>query len=247
MSLDPTPHEARAALRWLIEMGADEIVADQPIDQFAVRPAPKSAAPAPAAPAILRERAEDCASVAELAAMLERLDECPLKKTASHLAFAGGNLEGHLMVIGDAAGKDEDLTGQPFAGDNDMLLAKMLAAIGLSTSHEDPPKAASLFNLIPWRPPGNRPPTETEIVQCLPFMLRAIEILKPRFILCLGALAAQRVTGRKENLMALRGKILEHHGIPVVATFHPRLLLQQASQKRLAWRDLLMLREAIDG
>lgn len=249
MTVDLTPQEARAQLAWLIEMGADEIVGDHPVDQFAVKPKPPPAKPVAAAPvesAPLRARVEDCGSVKELAAMLERFDECPLKKTASHLAFAGGNLAGHLMVVGDVPGKEEDLTGAPFAGETEMLLTRMLAAIGISTNAEEPARAASLFNLVPWRPPGNRPPTEPEIAQCLPFMVRAIEICRPKFILCLGTIAAQRLSGRKDNLMSLRGKLLTYgDGVPMVATFPPRLLLQQASQKRLSWRDLLTLREAM--
>jgi uracil-DNA glycosylase len=251
MTLDLTPQEARAALAWLIEMGADEVVGDLPIDQFAVKPTPPPARPAAVAarePAALRARPEECASVAELIAMLERFDECPLKKTASHLAFAGGNLAGHLMVVGDVPGKDEDLAGTPFAGENEMLLIRMLAAIGISASAEDPPKAASLFNLVPWRPPGNRPPTEPEVAQCVPFLTRAIEICQPKFILCLGTIAAQRLSARKDNLMSLRGKPLTYSGrIPMIATFPPRMLLQQPSQKRLAWRDLLSLKEAMDN
>jgi uracil-DNA glycosylase len=246
MSLDLTPQGARAALSWLIEMGADEIVSEQAVDQFAEKakaPAAKPAAAPPAMPVAVQTKAEECNSVAELAAMLERFDECPLKKTASHLAFAGGTLNAHLMVIGDVPGKEEDLAGEPFAGENEMLLTRMLGAIGILASDGDPEKAASLFNLVPWRPPGNRPPTEPEIAQCLPFLLRAIEIVKPKFILCFGSIAAQKISGRKDNLMSLRGKPLAHHGIPMIATFPPRLLLQQASQKRLAWRDLLTLKE----
>jgi uracil-DNA glycosylase len=247
---DMTPHEAREALAWLIAMGADEIVGERAVDQFAAKSkpaAPRLVAPPPLGPVALRAWPEECASVAELAAMLERFEDCPLKKTASHLCFSGGNLAGHLMVVGDVAGKEEDLAGRPFAGENELLLTKMLGAIGISPQAEEPAEAASLFNLIPWRPPGNRPPNEPEILQCLPFLMRAIELVRPKFILCFGALAAQRVTGRKENIMSLRGKWLARGSIPVVATFPPRLLLQQAPQKRLVWRDLVMLKEAMTG
>jgi uracil-DNA glycosylase len=252
MRSDMTPQQARQALAWLIEMGADEIALDEPVNQLLAKPKPQPA-PAPvlalARPVTVKAHVEDCATIAELIALLERFDACPLKKTASHLAFAAGNFDADLMVVGDVAGKDEDLAGTPFAGDNELLLSKMLAAIGISPEAEVPAQSASLFNLIPWRPPGNRPPIDSEVTQCLPFLERAIAICRPKFILCLGNLAAQKVTGSRGSLMRLRGQWQEHETggikVPVIASFHPRMLLQQASQKRLAWRDLLTLKEAM--
>jgi uracil-DNA glycosylase len=247
-----TPHQAKAALAWLIEMGADEIARDEPVNQFAVlpkRPPAPAAAAAPVHPVTVKAHVEDCASISELRELLDRFDACPLKKTASHLAFAAGNFAADLMVVGDVAGKEEDLAGTPFAGENELLLRKMLAAIGLSPDAAEPHRSASLFNLIPWRPPGNRPPIDSEVAQCLPFLERAIAICRPKLIFCLGTLAAQKVGGNRSSLMRLRGQWLTHEAgglrTPVMASFPPRMLLQQASQKRLAWRDLLMLKEAM--
>ena len=108
-----------------------------------------------------------------------------------------------------------------------------------------------MFNLIPWRPPGNRTPTEAEIQLCQPFLLRAVELCGPKFILCLGGQSAQRLSGKSEGLLALRGKWFDlktaKKKIPVLPSFHPSYLLKQASQKRLAWRDLLAFKEAIDA
>ena len=121
----------------------------------------------------------------------------------------------------------------------------MLGAIGLSTA------SVSLFNFIPWRPPGNRTPTEAEIQVCQPFLMRAIELCQPKFILCFGLHPAQRLSGKSEGLMALRGKWFElqigTRKTPVMASFHPSYLALQRAQKRLAWRDLLLLKEAIDA
>src|SRR6185503_11433493 len=165
------------------------------------------------------------------------LENFSLKKTASNLCFADGNDLADIMIIGDVPGRDEDIEGKVFAGKNLLLLDKMLGAIGLSVA------STSLFNFIPWRPPGNRTPTEAEIQICQPYILRAIEICGPKFILCLGGQSAQRLSGKSEGLLALRGKWFElktaKKKIPVLPSFHPSYLLKQASQKRLAWRDLL--------
>jgi DNA polymerase len=252
---DMNAAEARAALSWLIAMGADEIVQEEPCDRFAVEAAPRAPAPpaeAPvAAPVPLSEAspAHGCRSIGELEQALRELTDCALLRTASNLCFAGGNLNGHTMVIGDVAGSEEDREGKVFAGSALALLERMLAAIGLSPEESAPPeRAVSLFNLIPWRPPGNRPPTPQEIEQCLPFLARAIEIVEPRFILCFGSLPPQALLQRQGSLMTMRGKWFElgiagRRPIPLIATFPPRMLLQQRAQKRLTWRDLLALEE----
>jgi DNA polymerase len=238
-------HEAQAALSWLIEMGADEIVGEEAINRFVVAPpvvAPVAKAESSrAAPST----AEACNSLEDLHASLLALENFPLKKTASNLCFAGGNFLADIMVIGDVPGRDEDIEGKVFAGQNALLLEKMLGAIGLSAG------SVSLFNLIPWRPPGNRTPTEAEIQLCQPFLLRAIELCGPKFILCLGGQSAQRLSGKSEGLLSLRGKWFDlktaKKKIRVLPSFHPSYLLKQASQKRLAWRDLLAFKEAIDA
>ena len=149
------------------------------------------------------------------------------------------------MVIGDVPGRDEDIEGKVFAGQNLLLLEKMLGAIGLSAD------SASFFNFIPWRPPGNRTPTDAEVQLCQPYIMRAIELCQPRFILCLGGHPAQRLSGKSAGLLSLRGKWFElaigPRKIPVLASFHPSYLLKQPGQKRLAWRDLLLLKEALDA
>jgi DNA polymerase len=253
---DITPQEAARALAWLIDMGADEIVQEKPVDRFAQavpKPAPEAPPAAiPAAAPALPSSAATCRTIAELSQALSALGDCALPRTASNLCFAGGNFEGHTMVIGDVAGRDEDLEGAAFAGPAAALLARMLGAIGLSSAADGaPPRSASLFNLIPWRPPGNRPVTAQEVEQCLPFLQRAIEIIQPRFILCFGSLPAQALLQRSDSLMAMRGKWFEvkagGRGIPMISTFSPRMLLQQRAQKRLAWRDLLALQEKMQG
>lgn len=245
---DMSPVDAQAALSWLIEMGADEIVGEAPVNRFAVMVAPAKVAPtvSKAAPAVAAPSSADaCNSLAELQAALLALEDFPLKKTASNLCFADGDPTAQVMIIGDVPGRDEDIEGKVFAGQNLVLLEKMLGAIGLSVA------STSSFNFIPWRPPGNRTPTDGEMQLCQPFILRAITLCRPKFILCLGGHPAQRLSGKSDGLLSLRGKWFElaigPTKVPVLPSFHPSYLLKQPGQKRLAWRDLLSFKEALDA
>jgi DNA polymerase len=252
---DITPQSARRALEWLVEMGVDEIIGELPVDRFAKPAAAPAlvAAPSPTATGETRRPAA-LAGLATLDAVaddLRALADFPLQKTASHLCFTDGNPDAAVMVIGDVPGRDEDLSGKPFAGQNGVLLGKMLAAIGLDPQSLERNSGVSLFNFVPWRPPGNRAPTAQEIAICEPYVRRAIAICQPSFILALGTIPLQRLSGRSEGLMALRGRWLEvavgERTIPLIGTFPPRHLLLQTAQKRLAWRDLLALREKLDA
>jgi len=263
---DMTPHEAAEALRWLSAMGADEIIGEEPVNRFAApAPAPPRpvaeapavvapARPAAAAPALVAQGstpASACASLAELAVALEGFDACPLKKTATQLCFADGNPEARVMLVGEAPGRDEDIQGKPFVGRSGQLLDRMLAAVGLSRTAADRESAVFITNVVFWRPPGNRTPTEAETQMCMPFLLRAIELQKPDVIVCLGATPAHRLTGRTDGILKMRGKWVTANvsgrNIPLLPTLHPAYLLRQPAQKRLAWRDLLLLRQMLDA
>ena len=266
---DMTPHEAADALRWLAEMGADEIIGEAPVDRLkppppreqAAAPSPSarpSPAPAPVAPRPAlalpltgASPATACASLAEIAAALESFDACPLKKTATRLCFADGNPAARVMLVGEAPGRDEDIQGKPFVGRSGQLLDQMLAAVGLSRQAQDRESAVFITNTIFWRPPGNRTPTEAETQMCLPFLLKTIELQKPDVIVCLGATPAHRLTGRNDGILKLRGKWVTANvsgrNIPLLPTLHPAYLLRQPAQKRLAWRDLLSLRQMLDA
>jgi uracil-DNA glycosylase len=255
-----------AALAWLVDMGADEAVGEEPVDRFALRaegavaPAPPREAPARRAPAPqLAARAGDgvadaraiaaaCTSLEEIAAALGTFDACPLQRTATNLVYIDGNPAARILFIGEAPGREEDLQGLPFVGRSGQLLDRMLAAIGLSRSAEDPAAAALITNVIYWRPPGNRKPTEAETLMCMPFVARTIELVNPEVIVCLGATPASRLLGTTEGILRLRGKwqtyYLGDRAIPVLPTLHPAYLLRQPAQKRLAWRDFIELKKA---
>ena len=257
---DITPHEAAEALRWLSEMGADEIIGETPVNRLvaaAAKPAPavaRPAAPAPAAAPVVVAPGTSAAqfqSLDEIARALEGFDACPLKKTATRLCFADGNPQARVMLVGEAPGREEDIEGRPFVGRSGQLLDRMLAAVGLSRTAQDRESAVFITNVIFWRPPGNRTPTEAETQMCLPFLLRTIELQQPDVIVCLGATPAHRLTGKADGILKLRGKWVTARvgtrSIPLLPTLHPAYLLRQPAQKRLAWRDLLSLRQMLDA
>jgi DNA polymerase len=180
-----------------------------------------------------------------LEAAVGAFDGCALKETALNLCFADGGSDAEVMLIGEAPGAEEDRLGKPFVGQSGQLLDKMLATIGLQRG------SVYITNVIYWRPPGNRSPTQAEIAACQPFLERQIELLKPKVIVFLGGIAARGLLGVKEGVTKLRGRRFvyttrDSTRIPAMVTFHPAFLLRQPTQKRLAWRDLLALRRALD-
>jgi len=266
--------EALALLRWQLEAGADEALLPLAQDRFAepaAEPAPVAAvAPAPApipAPAPARRAAagrkpasmvpavdgagrslaQAARTLDELAEALALFDGCALKATATKLVFGDGSRTGPVMLVGEAPGADEDRAGRPFVGVSGQLLDRMLTSIGLDRTR------AYIANIIYWRPPGNRHPTQAEVAACLPFVERQIELVAPAVLVLLGGAAAGALLGRGDGITKLRGRWFEHQSpgmagpVPALATYHPAFLLRQPSAKREAWRDLLMLRERLES
>jgi DNA polymerase len=211
------------------------------------RALPKVAAAAPDEVASLaREQARHAQSLEELEAILAGFEGCALKFSAKNLAFADGNPEGRVMLVGEAPGADEDRIGKPFMGRSGQLLDRMLATIGLDRSQ------VYVANIVPWRPPGNRTPTPQEIAICKPFIARQIELAAPEFLLCLGGPSAQNLLGLKEGILRTRGRWFTYKAedgreVRALPTLHPAYLLRQPLQKRLGWRDFQALRRALDG
>jgi uracil-DNA glycosylase family 4 len=241
--------EEAALLAWYEAMGVDEAIGETPLDCFAAPP-PEFAAPRPvtrARPAQARPagaRPGDAPTLAELEALVASFEGCALKRTAKSLCFTRGNTAARLMLIGEAPGRDEDLQGKPFVGRAGQLLDRMLAAIGLSEDH------VYITNTVYWRPPGNRTPTPEEIEACAPFLARQIELLDPQILVLLGGAAAKNILGVAEGIMRLRGKWLTYPAasrpITTLATLHPAYLLRNPEAKRYAWRDLLMVKQALE-
>lgn len=278
--MDSVP-EKRALLDWYVAAGVDETIAEEPVDRFAVKPAEASPdttgavreaqtsfkgpnAPDGAAPAAPRpvqkppqlqsrdaavqtaqEVAAGCATLDELRVAFEAFDGCPLKETAMSFVFADGNPDASLMFIGEAPGGEEDRQGLPFVGPAGRLLDKMLAAIQLDRTQ------AYITNILPWRPPGNRNPTDAEIAACLPFLERHIALAKPDILLFVGGTAAKTLLRRTEGIMRLRGKWMTYEPasgdpVPARALLHPAYLLRQPAQKRETWNDLLEVKARLD-
>jgi len=248
-----------ALLRWYVAMGADEAIADAPNDRLTPpRPAatPALVSPPPAAPprglpeassaAGARALAAAAASLEELERAVRGFDGCALKRTATNTVFADGVAGAELMVIGEAPGADEDRLGKPFVGRSGQLLDRMLAAIGY-----DRKRNAYITNVLFWRPPGNRKPTNEEIAACLPFVWRHIALLRPKAVMLCGGTATAALLARADGIMRLRGRWfpLEGEGfdgaIPAIATYHPSFLLRSPARKGEAWRDLLSLQSKL--
>ncbi len=202
-----------------------------------------------------RKLAASCNSIDELLAALENFDACQLSRTATNLCFIDGNRQAEILLIGEAPGRDEDIQGKPFVGRSGQLLDKILSAIDLSRNNVSPDNSVLISNTVFWRPPGNRKPTEAETLVCLPFVNKLIELVAPKFIVCLGATPTQRLTGETKGITRLRGRWFDHTIGPgtsgddekpksaaLLATLHPSYLLRQPMQKKLAWRDFLALK-----
>jgi len=266
-----TPEHTRAArelLAFYAEAGVDALLGEEPVDRLSAAliesppAAPERAVEAPrgvpARPAIsdgvsaapevavmaAREAARSAASLHELREILLKFEGCALRATAKQLVFADGNPQARLMLVGEAPGREEDLEGLPFVGRSGKLLDLMLSAIGIDRG------GAYIANIIPWRPPGNRTPTPQESQICLPFIQRQIELANPDVLVCLGGPSSQTLLGVKEGIKRTRGRWLAFHTgtreIRAIATFHPAYLLRSPLEKRLAWRDFLAIKKALD-
>ena len=166
---------------------------------------------------------------------------CDLKKKAKNIVFSDGNPKSKIMLIGEAPGASEDEEGLPFVGRAGILLDKMLSAINLDR------KNVYISNIINYRPPENRKPTEEEIKRYLPFITKHIEIIRPKILVLLGSTAMNALIGSEVVISKMRGKWIEkkfgNSKTSVIVTFHPAFLIRQPAQKKLAWIDLKMIRD----
>ena len=169
------------------------------------------------------------------------LKKCDLKKNAKNIVFSDGNPKSKIMLIGEAPGANEDDEGLPFVGRAGMLLDKMLTAINLDR------KKVYISNIINYRPPENRRPTDEEIKRYLPFITKHIEIINPKILVLLGSTAMNALIGNDVVISKMRGKWIEKEfgncKTSVIITFHPAFLMRQPAQKKMSWNDLKMIRE----
>ncbi|MCM1323129.1 MAG: uracil-DNA glycosylase [Acetobacter sp.] len=247
--------DIKEVLDWYIWAGVDETCSDVPCLSLAEEKASISTtittpSPAPAqisvqSFAVVSKNAKElCAkaqNLQELREIMQNFEGCNLKKTAASTVFGDGSPTARIMLIGEAPGADEDRIGKPFVGRCGKLLDKMFKAIQIDRSE------CYITNVLPWRPPGNRTPTDDEIAVCLPFLKRQIELIEPDYILLLGGISLKSVMDVADSISRTRGKWLEYpvsatKNINVLATYHPSYLLRSTAQKSKVWADLLRLK-----
>ncbi len=231
---------AIAALQWHIDVGADEALAEEPVDATAM-PAlptrdepPKKAAmpqqdnmqrrtvPVPdvdgAQPPLgasdarreLVALAKKANTLEELREAIAQFDGIPLKKTATNLVFCDGNPKARVMLVGEAPGADEDRIGKPFVGASGQLLDRILACIGLDRKSEDPEKAVYISNILNWRPPGNRTPSSSEVEVSLPFIEKHIALVQPKILIFCGGVSTKGLLNTTSGISRLRGQFHDY-------------------------------------
>jgi len=169
------------------------------------------------------------------------IKNCELKKSATNLVFADGNIDSKIMIIGEGPGAQEDIAGKPFVGRAGKLLDKMLAAIKLDRTK------VYITNVVNYRPPANRKPTDEEMDRYFPYLVNHIEIINPKILLLLGSTALNSIIGNEVVISKARGKWINKEigkAKPwIIASFHPAFLMRQPDQKKFTWIDLKMIRD----
>ncbi|MBL8566537.1 MAG: uracil-DNA glycosylase [Hyphomicrobiaceae bacterium] len=215
-----------------------------PADATRAPPARFATAPPDAAETTARRIAAAVPDLSALATALHAFDGCALKATAKSTCVWRGAEQARVMIVGEAPGRDEDLEGKPFVGRAGQLLDRMLKAVELDEGN------VHITNVVYWRPPGNRTPTTQETQVCRPFLERQIALVEPEFLLLLGGAAAKAMLDVGDGIMKLRGKWRDAEiggrRLRVMATLHPAYLLRTPAAKRLAWRDFLALKAALE-
>jgi DNA polymerase len=180
------------------------------------------------------------ASLDDIAKAVASCTKCSLYKGATNPVPGEGNPDADFMCVGEAPGAKEDETGRPFVGQAGQLLTKILAAIDLK--RED----VFIGNVLKHRPPGNRNPLPDEVTACSPYLIRQIELIRPKVILALGTFAAQTLLDTKLTIGKLRGQVHRYYGVPLIVTYHPAALLRNPSWKRPTWEDVQLARRILD-
>ena len=172
---------------------------------------------------------------------ISNIKNCELKKSATNIVFSDGNPKAKIMLIGEGPGSNEDQEGLPFVGRAGALLDKMLASINLNR------KNVYITNVVNYRPPENRRPTDEEITKYLPYLKKHIEIINPKILVLLGSTALNALVGNEVVISKARGQWIEKQfgecKTSVIITFHPAFLMRQPAQKKMAWIDLKMIRD----
>ncbi len=256
-------HAALAALAWQVDLGVSDVIGDAPVNRYDLVEVAREAAAASVVPAIVavlaaapsvasgdaavaaaRAAAGAAGSLEELRAALAAFEHCEIKQGARSLVFGDGNPAARVLILGEAPGSEEDREGRPFVGPAGQLLDKMFVAIGLSRTAADPAEAVYITNVMPWRPPQNRDPSNEEIAMMRPFVERHIMLVNPDVIVLMGNTPCATIL-EKRGILKLRGVWAQALGKPVLPMAHPAYLLRNPIAKREAWGDLLAIKERL--
>jgi len=184
--------------------------------------------------------ADKGALLAQFESEIENCTMCRLHEGRNKFVFGVGNPDADVIFIGEGPGRDEDMKGEPFVGRAGQLLDRILAAIKFDRT------AVYICNVVKCRPPGNRDPQGDEMTTCMPYLVRQIEIIKPKLICCLGRISAQALLQTSTPLGKLRRKFHDFRGVKLMVTYHPAALLRFQQYKRDTWEDVQMLRAEYD-
>lgn len=211
----------------------------------AVEPPPAASTVAVPAPAV-REPSPPAGAVATLdwpalRSAVAACRACGLCESRKQTVFGVGHPEAEWMIVGEAPGEQEDLKGEPFVGPAGQLLDAMLFALGLSREATGPAaERVYIANTLKCRPPRNRNPAPEEMAACEPFLVRQIQLVRPRMILAMGRFAVQMLLRSAEPIGKLRSRVHQYQGVPLVVTYHPAYLLRNPADKARAWEDLCL-------
>lgn len=176
----------------------------------------------------------------DLYSSLKECKRCGLHAGRSNVVIGDGNPRAPIMFIGEGPGRDEDLQGIPFVGAAGKLLDKMLEAIGLSRDN------AYISNIVKCRPPSNRNPNDDEAAACLPYLRAQVALVKPKVIVCLGAVASKYIYDPKIRITRDRGEWKQSKGVYIIPTYHPAALLRDPAKKRASWEDFQSVRAKLE-
>jgi len=228
--------------------------APEPMTATPLGPTHAPTAAATSAPPAVAAQATDARGAAvaamgwpELQDAVRACTACGLCQSRRQTVFGVGNLQAHWMIVGEAPGEQEDLKGEPFVGPAGHLLDNMLRALGLTREEAPPERQVYIANTLKCRPPRNRNPEPQELASCEPFLMRQIELIRPRLILAMGRFAVQALLRSSEPVGKLRGRVHRYQGVPLVVTYHPAYLLRNLPDKSRAWEDLCLAAQVVDA
>jgi len=235
--LAPYLEDYLSALRFLRGLGIETLPVRK---ETVMTPIPETESTAPPGPAA--EKRDPARELKELEASLEGCTRCKLAEGRTKLVFGEGSPTADLMFVGEGPGRDEDIQGRPFVGRAGQLLTRIINAMKLKRSD------VYIANIVKCRPPKNRNPEPDEVAACKPFLMKQIEIIRPKVICALGSVAFQNLMDTKAPISKFRGTLYPwQDGILIMPTFHPAFLLRNPAKKRDVWEDVQVIMKFLAG